>query len=119
MNQYFAKIKLYYQKTTPIYQIAVKTFGETPEEARINVENMVHAWEGIKKFEILIISTRPIYLNYYIAEADLYYYNGQKRNIKLNLKAESKEETKTIATEIIKGWKHISSHIFLNIELHN
>lgn len=117
--EYFAKVKLKYSETTPIHHVAVKTWGETLQDAKFNVEQMVNTWQGLADFEVLKITRQPIHLTKFVVSGAVNYQNNRTNLIKLNIAAENREEAEQIFYEIIDSWRRVVSRQVLEISYHD
>jgi len=117
--EYFAKVKLYYSKTAPLYQVAVATWGETLEDARYNVETMVNSWQGLENFEVAKVTRQRIHLTKYVVKGAVNYCDGKTKTIKLNINAENRPEAEKIFYEIVDNWRRVVSRQVIEIQYHN
>ncbi len=105
---YYAKVFLISKDEYKV--IVLQTFGSDEYDASGNVRRMIEGWEGIKNFELLKISPRQIFLRKYVIVAGIKYMTGRSKQVKINLKSETKNEAEAIFQKIISNWEYVSTY---------
>ncbi|GEM_PF-4365509 len=88
---------------------SVRTFGESMEDARTNVERLIANWENVSSFRILKISNFPFIIKKFIVVAVLKFVKGSVKTIKVTVREENEEEALKRFRDIINGWNNIAS----------
>jgi len=107
MKTFYAKIETKSRDSKFRAVNAIKTFGESVQDAEQNVERLIANWENIKTFRILRISDFPINISKYIVVAVLKFRMGSAKTMKLTVREENEAEARKIFHDIINDWGNV------------